>query len=66
MNDMSSLRWRKSTRSGAEGGDCVEVAGLRAAIAVRDSKNPRGPMLSFTRPVFRTLARDIRAGRFDL
>ena len=41
---MSDLTWRKSTYSGtAEGGACVELA---ARGAVRDSKNPGGPVLS--------------------
>jgi uncharacterized protein DUF397 len=41
---MSDLTWRKSTYTGgAEGQDCVELA---AQGAVRDSKNPDGPVLS--------------------
>ncbi|WP_405890214.1 DUF397 domain-containing protein [Streptomyces sp. NBC_00133] len=40
--------WRKSTYSGSDGGDCVEVAAHPAAIHVRDSKNPDGPMLTLT------------------
>ena len=38
--------WRKSTHSGSEGGQCVGVATHPAAIHVRDSKNPGGPVLS--------------------
>ncbi|HEY0537629.1 MAG TPA: DUF397 domain-containing protein [Actinoallomurus sp.] len=26
MDDLSTTTWRKSTRSGGNGGDCVEVA----------------------------------------
>ena len=41
---MSDLIWRKSTYSGtAENSECVELA---ADGAVRDSKNPAGPVLS--------------------
>ena len=41
---MSDLTWRKSTYSGsADDGNCVELA---AHGAVRDSKNPDGPVLS--------------------
>ncbi|GGY61944.1 hypothetical protein GCM10010300_01030 [Streptomyces olivaceoviridis] len=37
-------RWR--SHSGAQGGSCVEVAELaEATVAVRDSKNPAGPIL---------------------
>ncbi|QLQ38598.1 DUF397 domain-containing protein [Micromonospora robiginosa] len=40
--------WRKSTRSGTQG-DCVEVAGnLAGVVGVRDSKDPAGPVLTFT------------------
>jgi hypothetical protein len=43
-------RWRKSSYSGDNGGDCVEVAGnLPGVVAVRDSKDPAGPALVFTR-----------------
>lgn len=35
-------RWRKASRSGGEGGNCVELA---YAGEIRDSKNPAGPLL---------------------
>ncbi|MER7271223.1 DUF397 domain-containing protein [Micromonospora carbonacea] len=38
--------WRTSTRSGGEG-NCVEVAAFAEAVGVRDSKDRRGPTLSF-------------------
>ncbi|HEV7648269.1 MAG TPA: DUF397 domain-containing protein [Actinophytocola sp.] len=37
------MRWRKSSYSSGQGGNCVELA---YAGAVRDSKNPGGPVLS--------------------
>lgn len=45
--DMSALKiWRKSSYSGPDNGDCVEVAdGFPGAVPVRDSKNPNGPAL---------------------
>jgi hypothetical protein len=39
--------WRKSSYSGNTGGNCVEIAFAVEAVAVRDSKNAIGPMLSF-------------------
>ncbi|MFV2102283.1 DUF397 domain-containing protein [Micromonospora sp. LOL_024] len=45
--DPSGAVWRKSTRSDANGGACVEVADLRTGVAVRDSKDRVGPTLAF-------------------
>ncbi|MER6284672.1 DUF397 domain-containing protein [Streptomyces sviceus] len=40
--------WRKSTYSGGQGGDCLEVnLGHPTTVPVRDSKNPHGPKLVF-------------------
>ena len=44
--DLTAAQWRKATKSGANGGACVEVAAPPAAIHVRDSKNPGGPTLT--------------------
>ncbi|MFI5484878.1 DUF397 domain-containing protein [Micromonospora echinaurantiaca] len=45
---MTGARWRKSTRSDPDGGNCVEVAdNLAGVVAVRDSKDPAGPALTF-------------------
>ena len=46
--DLTSVSWRKSTYSGANGGNCIEVADLPGTVAVRDSKDPDGPALLFT------------------
>ncbi|WKU04203.1 DUF397 domain-containing protein [Micromonospora sp. HUAS LYJ1] len=46
--DLSNAQWKKSTRSGTSGGDCIEVAdNLPGIVAVRDSKDPSGPALAF-------------------
>jgi hypothetical protein len=58
MTDLTSARWRKSTRSGGNGGECVEVAGnLPGVVAVRDSKDPHGPALTFTPATWVTFVR---------
>ncbi|MFD5024004.1 DUF397 domain-containing protein [Streptomyces sp. NPDC058373] len=44
-----TFAWFKSSYSGAEGGDCVEVATLPATILVRDSKQTDGPVLGVSR-----------------
>ncbi|MEU8023376.1 DUF397 domain-containing protein [Micromonospora haikouensis] len=46
--DMSQARWRKSTRSGNNGGACVEVAdNLPGVVFVRDTKDRDGGTLAF-------------------
>ncbi|MEU7383251.1 MULTISPECIES: DUF397 domain-containing protein [unclassified Streptomyces] len=45
----SGLAWFKSSYSGTEGGECVEVAAAMAVVHVRDSKAGAGPMLTVSR-----------------
>ncbi|MHB9862263.1 DUF397 domain-containing protein [Streptomyces sp. YIM S03343] len=45
----SGLAWFKSSYSGTEGGECVEVAAATAVVHVRDSKNVTGPVLTVSR-----------------
>ncbi|MFI0485041.1 DUF397 domain-containing protein [Actinomadura sp. 9N215] len=47
--------WRKSTHSGANEGECVEIADLNDHIAIRDSKNPTAPHFTLTRQHFTDL-----------
>jgi len=57
--------WIKSTLSGFNG-NCVEVAGLAEdTIRVRDSKNPRGGVLSFTTAEWDAFIGGVRMGEFD-
>jgi Domain of unknown function (DUF397) len=44
---MTAASWRKSSRSGDNGGACVEVAPAGPSVAVRDSTHPDGPQLTF-------------------
>jgi Domain of unknown function (DUF397) len=44
-----TVTWRKSRRSGPQGGNCVEVAHLAdGQVAMRNSRFPDGPALVFT------------------
>jgi hypothetical protein len=56
--DLSRAQWRKSSYSG-NSGNCVEVAGLGAAVAVRDSKKPAGPALMLSLQAWRQFTSDI-------
>ncbi|GAA0207573.1 hypothetical protein GCM10010492_01430 [Saccharothrix mutabilis subsp. mutabilis] len=56
------VAWRKSSRSGGTGGDCVELAHTRSAVLVRDSKNPDGPKLVFTPAHFAGFLNALRNG----
>jgi hypothetical protein len=63
---LSAAVWRKSTYSTGTGGNCVEVAmGGGGVVAVRDSKNTAGPMLTCTRDAWRTFIRRVRSGCYD-
>jgi hypothetical protein len=65
--DLSNATWRKSSYSGGNGGNCVEVAVLPdASRAVRDSKNPEGPKLVFAPVTWRIFTADVMGGAFDL
>ena len=49
MDGKRAVTWRKSSYSGNSGGQCVEVGSAARMIAVRDSKDPDGPVLAFAR-----------------
>lgn len=46
--------WRKSSYSGDQGGNCVEIAETPATVSVRDSKTPAGPILTLDPAAFAT------------
>ncbi|MFF5264298.1 DUF397 domain-containing protein [Actinomadura viridis] len=51
--DLAVAKWRKSNYSGSNGGNCVELASLAGVVAVRDSKDPGGPVLLVSPAVLR-------------
>jgi hypothetical protein len=61
MNTKQPIRlsWFKSSYSGDEGGECIEVAADRAAVRVRDSKERGGPQLAFTRGAWAGFVADL-------
>jgi hypothetical protein len=60
--DLSRAQWRKSSYSG-NSGNCVEVADLGHVVAVRDSKDPDGPVIVFTPVAWPILVQRIKAAR---
>ncbi|GAA2269606.1 hypothetical protein GCM10010402_27080 [Actinomadura luteofluorescens] len=52
--DLKNAEWRKAKRSLSNGGECVELAGVVGVVAVRDSKDPDGPVLLLTRAALRS------------
>lgn len=63
FDELASARWFKSSHSGAQGLECVEAAFLRGhRTAVRDSKEPGGPVLTFTAEAWRTFLDGVKAG----
>ncbi|MCP9952992.1 DUF397 domain-containing protein [Actinomadura madurae] len=53
--DLTKAAWRKSSYTGPNGGDCVELTSNAGVVAVRDSKDPEGPKLLVTRRAFAAL-----------
>ncbi|MFF4485619.1 DUF397 domain-containing protein [Streptomyces sp. NPDC001544] len=51
--ELSSARWRKSSYSNTNGGECVEVTDdFPGIVPVRDSKTPHGPVLVVPAPAW--------------
>jgi hypothetical protein len=64
--DLSRAAWHKSTFSNGNGGDCVEHARLPdGSCAVRHSKHPNGPSLTFTATEWDAFIAGVKAGEFD-
>lgn len=61
------LTWRKSSHSSSAGGNCVEVArDLPEAVAVRDSKDPQGPVLTFSPAAWQSFTTQLKTDGLGL
>jgi hypothetical protein len=64
--DLNRAIWQKSSYSGGNGGNCLEVArNLPGIAAVHDSKNPAGPALTITPDEWQAFLAGARDGEFD-
>ncbi|TQK45044.1 uncharacterized protein DUF397 [Streptomyces sp. SLBN-118] len=64
--DVTSAAWRKSSHSDGGGGDCVEVAdGFPGLAPVRDSKNPRGPVLVFPAGAWAAFVAEVKSAGYS-
>ncbi len=61
MEGNRAIAWRKSSYSGNNGGNCVEVGATAPLIAVRDSKDPDGSRLTFGREAWDAFAAKVKA-----
>ncbi|MCC3653873.1 DUF397 domain-containing protein [Streptomyces sp. S07_1.15] len=58
------VHWQKSSFSGAEGPNCLEIAGVPGALLVRESDTP-GNVLTASRAALAGLVAGVKAGEFD-
>jgi hypothetical protein len=61
---LDRARWRKSSHSGTDGGNCVEAAGTLGTVLLRDSNDPAGPYLAFGRQAWEAFAAAVTAGAY--
>jgi hypothetical protein len=65
VQHLPALRWQKSRRSNPSG-NCVEMAALPSGgIAVRNSRDPHGPVLVYTLEEIAAFIAGARDGDFD-
>ena len=63
--ELGSVEWRKSSASNPSG-NCVEAAALPdGSVAVRNSREPDGPALVYTRSEIAAFLAGVRNGEFD-
>lgn len=63
--DLNGAEFRKSSLSGPYSDNCVEVAFVDGGVAVRDSKDQSGPVLSFTPTEWDAFREGAQLGEFD-
>jgi Domain of unknown function (DUF397) len=61
---MAEPEWRKA-KSSVGNGACVELASMDGMVAIRDSKDPAGPVLRYTRAEWHAFLDGAKKGEFD-
>jgi hypothetical protein len=64
MPAVEGLAWRKA-QSSMGNGACVELAPAEGMVAIRDSKDPAGPVLRYTAAEWRAFLDGAKRGEFD-
>jgi Domain of unknown function (DUF397) len=62
----TTSEWRKSSYSLGSDSTCVEVSVRATGVAVRDSKDPSGPVLLFSEQEWRVFLLGVRSNEFDV
>ena len=63
--DRSTVRWIKASASNGSGA-CVETTSIKEGeILVRNSRDPEGPILAFTKAEWVAFIAGAKAGEFD-
>ena len=61
MDQLDGRTWRKSSYSGSNGGNCIEITTTPGTVAVRDSNDPHGPVLTFGHQGWQRFADQVKA-----
>ncbi|GAA4532440.1 MULTISPECIES: DUF397 domain-containing protein [Nonomuraea] len=65
-DELSAAAWRKATKSGSNGGDCIEVAPLSGGrVAIRDTESPGQAPFVVTASVWDAFVDGAKRGEFD-
>ncbi|SET43925.1 DUF397 domain-containing protein [Nonomuraea wenchangensis] len=65
-DELKTAAWRKATASGANGGDCIEVAPLSGdRVGIRDTESPEQAPYVVRGSVFRAWVDGAKKGEFD-
>ncbi|MDT3438000.1 MULTISPECIES: DUF397 domain-containing protein [unclassified Pseudofrankia] len=62
--DQDQLAWHKSSASPYRV-DCVEAAPVHGGMLLRDSTDPKGPVLAFSNSEWDAFLTGVRGGEFD-